>query len=166
MGKRWKVSGWVGALALAAGIGSAIAAFTFVKRAAISTIPPSDSELQRTLAQLNAATPEEAVRLERELTTISAALPLTNDFDMWMKGWSGGWTEESRSSEVADPVERRRYVIAHNDRDLRAWTDILASMKALCAEPGVTVDRLDLALTPDGDHFAAAQVFFTARVRR
>ena len=65
-----------------------------------------------------------------------------------------------------EPVEQRRYVIAHNDRDLHAWADILASLKTLCAEPGVTVDRLDLVLTPDGDHFAVAQVAFTARVRR
>jgi hypothetical protein len=166
MRRRWRISVQVGALVLAGGIGSAVAAAFLARSAVASAIPPSDSGLQQALAQLNAATPEEEARLASRLAKASSGLPLASDFDAWLKGWSGSWTEESRSSEWAEPVERRSYVIAHNDRDLRAWADILASLKALCAEPGVTVDRLDLVLALDGDHFAMAQVAFTARVRR
>jgi len=166
MRRRWRVSVRVGVLVLAAGIGSVAAAAFFERSAVVSAIPPPDSGLQQALAQLNAATPEEEARLSSRLAKASSELPLGSDFDTWMKGWSSSWTEESRSSELMEPVEQRRYVIAHNDRDLHAWADILASLKTLCAEPGVTVDRLDLVLTPDGDHFAVAQVAFTARVRR
>lgn len=129
-------------------------------------MPPHDSGLEQALAQLNAATPNEADRLEGQLAKATSRLPVAAGFDSWLQGWSGDWTVESTSTESVGGIECRRLIIAHNDRDLRAWNDILGSLKTLCNEPGVTVDRVDVALDPGGEHFAVVQIGFTARFRR
>ena len=166
MRRRWKVTARTATLALMVGGASAVAAAFLARAQAVQTIPPSDSGLQKALAQLNAASPEEVARLEGKLAKSTSTLPSGTEFDAWMRGWSGNWTVETRSAEIADPIERRRYVVAYDDPNLRVWPDMVSSLKALCSEPGVTIDRVDLALGPDGNRFKAAEIAFTARIRR
>jgi len=165
MRRRSKVTPLVGWTVAATGLCAAVAAAVYARTSVAPTIPPQDGSLEQELSQLTAATPE-AARLERRLGAATAALPSATDFDSWLKGWSSGWTQESQSAESAEGIERRRYVIAHNDRELQAWPDILAGVKSLCAEPGVTVDGVELVLTPDSTRFAVAQVTFSVRLRR
>ena len=83
-----------------------------------------------------------------------------------MAEWSGHWTVLTRSAEHFPDLEIRHYALACVDPTLGAWSEIVATIGRLCAQPGLSVDSLVLAAAPDGsDAFAQAQVTLTARLR-
>ncbi len=60
----------------------------------------------------------------------------------------------------------RHYALAYAQPSLGAWSDIVQALRAMEAEPGVSVDSFVLAAAPDGsDAFTQAQLTLTARLR-
>jgi hypothetical protein len=130
-------------------------------------VAPEDSALQGQLAGLEDSSPGILARLESDVSAARALLPLQKDFDAWMGGWPGSWTVLAHSEELRPGFEARHYALAFNHPELRSWSDIVRTVEAICSEPGVTLDSLSLAASPEGtDAFAEAQITLTIRLRR
>jgi hypothetical protein len=149
---------------LAAGIAALVLVHVF-RPVSSSAWPAPDPDLQQALADLKAATPERAATLESTLVTARASLSSCNSFDARVQRWQQRWSVQSRSSETFDGIEVRHYLLAFDRPTLRAWPDILGGIQSICAEPGLTIDRLDLELAPEGDRFSQAQVAFAVRLK-
>jgi hypothetical protein len=113
------------------------------------------------------ADPAAAGEWEARLSRARAALLPTKAFDESSESWNRHWTLLAQSAEAFSDLELRHYALAYNHPTLQAWSDIVQMTRQLCAEPGVTIDRLVLAAAPDaGDNFTQAQINLTARLRR
>jgi hypothetical protein len=100
------------------------------------------------------------------LAAARAALRPAAAFDAWLQGWGPCWKVRAHSSEREPGLEVRHYALAYEPAPLGAWSDIVRTLQALAAEPGLSVDRLVLAAAPDGaDAFTQAQLTLTARLR-
>jgi hypothetical protein len=159
-------------LSLKTGGGIVVAGVAALACASIFRLAPApdfsaapDPALQQALAELKAATPEKVVALESALKAARGSLPSAAAFDAWTQGWLQNWSVESRSEETLDGIEVRHYLVSFNRPALRAWPEILANVQSICAEPGLTIDHLDLEVAPEADRFAQAQVAFTIRLK-
>jgi hypothetical protein len=73
----------------------------------------------------------------------------------------------AQSTDRFPDLEVRHWALAYPHPTLGSWSDIVQTVRRLCAEPGVTIDSLVLAAAPDGsDAFTQAQITVTARLRR
>jgi hypothetical protein len=154
----------VGGGILIAGIAVFAVAHVF-RLTPVSAWPAPDPELQQALADLKAATPERAAMLESTLARAHARLSSSGSFDARTQRWQQKWSIESRSAEMSGDIEVRHYVLAFDRPTLRAWPDILADIQSFCAEPGLTIDHLDLEVAPEAERFSQAQVAFSVRLR-
>jgi hypothetical protein len=132
--------------------------------------PPPESQEDAALrfkwGVLRGATSEALGRLDEQLSTARSALPAADSFDAWLAMQDRGWTTLASATDHYPGLEVRRLVLAYNHPTLRAWSDIVETAKALCAEPGLSVDSLSLSAAPDGsDAFVQAQITLTARLR-
>jgi hypothetical protein len=113
------------------------------------------------------AEPEDAARWEKITSAARSRLPSEREFDGETEELGRHWTVLARSSDRFPGLEVRHCALAYNQPTLGSWSDIANTVKAICAEPGVTLDGLDLAAAPDGgDAFNQAQIMLTARLRR
>ncbi len=104
--------------------------------------------------------------LEADLAAARARLRPAAAFDAWLRGWSPHWGVLASSGEHSPEVELRHCALAYAQPSLGAWSDIVQAVRAMEAEPGVSVDSLVLAAAPDGaDAFTQAQLTLTARLR-
>jgi hypothetical protein len=104
--------------------------------------------------------------LEDQLLDARARLPSAQAFEHGLAEGCGFWTVLTRSAERFPDLEIRHYALARVRPPLGAWSEIVATIRLLCAQPGLSVDSLVLAAAPDGsDAFAQAQVTLTARLR-
>lgn len=154
----------VGGGILIAGIAVFVVAHVFCSAPASAWAAP-DPELQQALGDLKAATPERAAMLESTLARARASLSSSGAFDARAQHWQQNWSIESRSAEISGEIEVRHYVLAFDRPTFRAWPDILADIQSFCAEPGLTIDHLDLEIAPEADRFSQAQVAFSVRLR-
>jgi len=146
-------------------LAAAAAVYVFWSRPRLAVVPLQDPKLQQSLAEMSAATPERAAQLESQLAKAYVRLPKAAAFDAWMAEREGAWKIEARSTESSPGIEVRHYSLSFNNPLLGAWPDILAAVNAFCDEPGLTIDRFDLALAREGDRFDRAQVVLSARLR-
>ena len=161
-----KFSRFAGIICAAGILSCAVAGAYTWSRPAPSPVAPEDAALQRQWDALGDATPESLSQLEAQVTAARARLPHARDFETWMAGWSENWTRLVSATDRDGDLERRRYALAYNHPTLRAWPDIVRTVKTLCAEPGLTLDSLSLSAAPDGsDAFVQAQITLTARLR-
>jgi hypothetical protein len=110
--------------------------------------------------------PGNVAQWERAVSAARAQLPSRSDFDDGSQGWSRHWIVLAQSADRLPDVELRHYALAYDHPSLGSWSDIVETLRRLCAENGVTVDSLALAAAPDGsDAFAEAQITLTARLR-
>jgi hypothetical protein len=133
-------------------------------------LPPQESQedaaLRAQWGALRGATSEAVDRLEERLSAARSALPAADRFDDWLARQDRSWTILASATDRYPGLEVRRVVLAYNHPTLGAWSDIVETARALCAEPGLTVDSLSLAAAPDGsDAFIQAQITLTARLR-
>lgn len=156
-----KVGGGIGVAGLAALAGASL--FRLAPTPNFSPAP--DPALQQALTELRTATPERIEDLESALKAARSGLPSVASFDAWTQSWLQNWSVESRSVESSAGIEVRHYLVSFNRPVLRAWPEIVANVKSICAEPGLTIDHLDLEVAPEADRFAQAQVAFTIRLR-
>ncbi len=102
---------------------------------------------------------------EGRLAAAQAAAPTVMTFDAWLAAWGGRWVPAGRSEEIWPDVVLRHYVFASADRRLGAWSAIVAALQEASRQPGVTVDRVALAVPEAGERFTQADVALTARLR-
>jgi hypothetical protein len=94
-------------------------------------------------------------------------LPAEGDFTVVAEPWNRHWIVLAQSDDRFPDIEVRHRALAYPHPTLGSWTDIVQTVRGLCAEPGVSVDSLVLAAAPDGtDAFTQAQLTVTARLRR
>ena len=102
---------------------------------------------------------------EREgvLARALGQLPTARAFDAQAPEWSQNWTISHRSVVPFPGLEVRRYGLAL-DRST-SWSQLMETIKAFCAEPGLTIDRLELVAVPDGSgDFRQAEIELTVRL--
>jgi hypothetical protein len=135
-------------------------------RARVPQVDPEDAALQVQWSALRDATPETLHKLEVTLSSTRALLPAAGPFDAWLKRQARNWTVLASATDRYPGLEVRRCALAYNHPTLGAWPDIVETIKALCSEPGLTLDAFSLAAAPDGsDAFVQAQITLTARLR-
>jgi hypothetical protein len=101
------------------------------------------------------------------VSSARARLPAERDFKREAEPWNRHWTVLAQSTDRFPDLEVRHWALAYPHPTLGSWSDIVQTVRSLCAEPGVTVDSLVLAAAPDGsDAFTQAQLTVTARLRR
>jgi hypothetical protein len=101
------------------------------------------------------------------VSSARARLPAEKDFKVEAEPWNPHWTVLAQSADRFPDLEVRHWALAYPHPTLGSWSDIVQTVRGLCAEPGVTVDSLVLAAAADGsDAFTQAQLTVTARLRR
>jgi hypothetical protein len=96
-----------------------------------------------------------------------ARLPAEKDFKVEAEPWNRKWTVLIQSVDRLPDLEIRHWALAYPHPTLGSWSEVVQTVRGLCAEPGVTIDSLVLAAAPDGsDAFTQAQLTVTARLRR
>lgn len=109
--------------------------------------------------------PESLAALEARWSAVRARLSASDAFETWLKTSAGRWVVELRSTEPSPDFGVRRYMLGYRNPALDAWPDILRTAQMLCAEPALTIDRLDLEAAPEGsDSFRRVEIALTARV--
>jgi hypothetical protein len=126
---------------------------------------PADAALERRLAALHDATPQAMDALAARVSAARGRLQSAADFDAAMRDWSRNWTALVSSDDHYPGLEVRRYALACSHPEFRAWPDIVATVKILCAQPGLTLDSLTLAAPAGSEAFVEAQITLTARLR-
>jgi hypothetical protein len=120
--------------------------------------------------QTEAAAPPteaDAAQWEARAALVRDSLPTEKDFEAAAEDWNRHWTVVAQPGAEFPDLEVRHYALAYPHPTLRAWSDIVQTVRELCAEPGVTLDGLVLAAAPDGgDAFTQARITLTARLRR
>lgn len=91
----------------------------------------------------------EIARLEARLAAVCASLPTLSSIGQKIKSWEGGWVIEARSIEPFSKIEVRHYMFTARDPKLSAWEGVAETVKNLCDEPGLTIERLALSAEPD-----------------
>jgi hypothetical protein len=104
------------------------------------------------------APPREAARLERDFESARSRLPTAEAFDEKLRELGRTWNIRAGPVERFDGIEARGYALSWTRPRLEAWPDILATVQALCEQPGLTIQRLDLAVEPGADAFSKAEV--------
>jgi hypothetical protein len=111
--------------------------------------------------------PEALARSEAGFAEACARLPAAGSFenrlgDLMHGAWiSAGLTAERRSS-----YELRHYSFRFANPRLGDWPEIVGSIRILCDEPALTIDRLILTAAPDGAAvFTRAELALTVRLR-
>jgi hypothetical protein len=108
----------------------------------------------------------EAGDLEPALAAARAALRPPAAFEAWLRRWSSRWRILALSSERGPGVELRHCALACAPAPLGAWSEIVQTLQAIDAQPGLSVDSLILVAAPEGaDAFLQAQLTLTARLR-
>jgi hypothetical protein len=109
--------------------------------------------------------PESLSALEARWSAARARLSASDAFETWLKTSAGRWIVELRSTESSPDFGMRHYALDYRNPALDAWADILRTAQILCAEPALTIDRLDLEAAPEGaDTFRRVEIALTARV--
>jgi hypothetical protein len=151
---------------LATGILATAGSAYYSRSASVPTIAPEDAALQRRAEALAGATPDIIARLESRLAAARARLPPAPGFDAWLQGACRSWMVATRSTGSAGDLELRQYGLVYDHPRMNSWPDITASLQALCAEPGLTIDRLEIAAAPDGaDAFQQVEIRLTVLLR-
>jgi hypothetical protein len=77
-----------------------------------------------------------------------------------------GWTASEPATDRRNGYELRHYSLRRANPRLGDWPEIVASVRILCDEPGLTIDRLLLTAAPDGAAvFIRAELGLTVRLR-
>lgn len=161
---RLLISSWKTAGAIAtAGVAAAFAAYA--ARPAAVAPPPVDPDLHRNLATLTAATPEKVDALQRQRADTTFKLGSFQAFEAQIHAWSRIWNIQRRTAEPLGPAELRRCVLTLREPNLDAWPEVVLTVKSMCDQPGLTIDRLLLTLTSDGAKFDRVEIEFTVRLR-
>ncbi|MDP3072685.1 MAG: hypothetical protein Q8N18_20490 [Opitutaceae bacterium] len=121
-------------------------------------------DLQRQLAALTAATPERLATLQRDFTALVTGLEASPGFESRLKAWNRAWKVQRRTTESVGPAEIRSYTLTLRDPKLDAWPEIETTLQSLCSIPGVTLERVVIAVATDGEKFDRAEIDFTARL--
>ncbi len=152
----------------AAGILAAgLSCFYSRSRPAPSAIAQRTPRCKEQEAALAGATPEAVAKLEAQLAAALARLAAAIAFDALVQGECQNWIVETRSVEPLPNMEMRRYGLVFDHPKMSSWPDIVATMKILCAQPGLTIDRLALTKQRlDGtDAFEQVEVNLTVLLR-
>jgi hypothetical protein len=164
---RASISPLLGGLLCAAGILAAglSAGYAWSQPAPVA-LAPADAALERQWAALRAAAPQPIEPLAARASAARGRLPSAAGFDAEMREWGRNWTTLACSTDRYPDIEVRHYAIARGHPALAAWPDIVATVKILCAQPGLTLDSLSLAAAPEAtDAFVQARITLTARLR-
>ena len=151
---------------LPAGILAAAGSVYYSRSASAPAVAPEEAALQRQAEALAGATPDTILQLENRLAAARARLAPAPGFDAWLQGACRNWIVATRSTGSAGDLELSQYGLVYDHPRMSSWPDITASLQALCAEPGLTIDRLDIAAAPDGaDAFQQVEVRLTVLLR-
>jgi hypothetical protein len=167
MKPRFQIGPRAAIVILSAGVAcSGLALCLNLSRPPEPALSPEDSTMEAQWSALRDASPEALSKLKERLSSTRALLPAAGPFEPWLERQSRNWTILASATDRYPSLEVRRYALAYNHPTLRAWPDILGTIKSLCAEPGLSLDTLSLAAAPDGsDSFVQAQITLTARLR-
>jgi hypothetical protein len=103
--------------------------------------------------------------LAGDFESARSRLPTAEACDDRLRELGRTWTVRAGPVERFDGVEIRAFALSWVRPRLEAWPDILATIQALCEQPGLTVQRLDLAADPGADAFSKAEVDLLLRLR-
>ena len=77
-----------------------------------------------------------------------------------------GWTAAGRGVDRRNGYELRSYVLRFANPRLGDWPGIVASVRLICDQPGLTIERLFLTAAPDGAAvFIRAELALTVRLK-
>ena len=77
-----------------------------------------------------------------------------------------GWISAEPGVDRRNGYELRSYVLRLANPRLGDWPEIVASIRLLCGEPGLTIERFHLTAAPDGAAaFVRAEVGLTVRLK-
>ena len=110
-------------------------------------VPPS---LGSTAADPASRTPEAVARWASRLEAEKARFPLAVSFDAQIKQLASRWSVSSEPAAPSAGGEVRHYALAAAQASLDDWSDLVGTVRDLCAQPGLTIDRLTLTAAPDG----------------
>jgi len=114
-----------------------------------------------------AGTAEELARAEARLAEAGAVLPRPSSLEGKLDPLrSKGWTLAAQSSELRSGYEVRHTSLRCAGPPLSEWPDIVASVRGLCDEPGLSIDHIHLAAASDGAPvFVRAELGLTERLK-
>ena len=105
---------------------------------------------------------------EREVRLAAALgrLPRARTFNEQAPGWSQNWIISTRSVDPFSDLEVRHYGLALDRSKAASWAQLMETIRTFCAEPGLTIDRLELSASPDGSgDFRQAEINLTVRLQ-
>ncbi|HEX3729904.1 MAG TPA: hypothetical protein VHV47_08875, partial [Opitutaceae bacterium] len=111
-----------------------------------------------TEAPVAAQTPEEgSARLAQALGQLPSREQAEASITFLVRDWTGG------PEDVPEGGGHRSYRFSLANRRLSAWSDIVATVQTLAAEPGITIEGLNLEAGDAGsDSFAEARLLIAA----
>jgi hypothetical protein len=112
-------------------------------------------------------TPDALARSEAAFAAACAHLPAAASFEERLSALRrGGWTAAGPTSDRRSGYELRHCSLRHANPRLADWPEIVASIRSLCDEPALTIDRLILTAAPDGSAvFSRAELGLTIRLK-
>jgi hypothetical protein len=112
-------------------------------------------------------TPDALARSEAGFAAACAQLPAAGAFEERLSSLCrGGWTAAGPTSDRRSGYELRHYSLRYANPRLGDWPEIVASIRGLCDEPALTIDRLVLTAAPDGAAaFSRAELGLTIRLK-
>lgn len=132
--------------------------------------PPPDFALYgrfETAGDIPAQASGPAPGAEARLAAALALLPTAAAFDSGTRPWGGRWTVRDPSCLARSGWELRRLTLVIDRPGPEDWPQIVDTIRACCAQPGLTIERLTLASAPDGaGGFTQAELALTLRLRR
>lgn len=112
-------------------------------------------------------TPDALARSEKGFAAACARLSAAGSFEERLGALCRrGWTASEPATDRRDGYELRHYSLRRANPRLSDWSEIVASVRVLCGEPGLTIDRFLLTAAPDGAAvFIRAELGLTVRLR-
>ena len=112
-------------------------------------------------------TPDALARSEEGFAAACARLSAAGSFEERLGALCRrGWTASEPATDRRNGYELRHYSLRRANPRLGDWPEIVASVRILCDEPGLTIDRLLLTAAPDGAAvFIRAELGLTVRLR-
>ncbi len=112
-------------------------------------------------------TPDALERGEAGFAEACARLSPTGSFGERLSALERrGWTAAGLATDRRNGYELRHYLLRYRNPRLGDWPEIVASIRVICDEPGLTIERLFLTAAPDGAAvFIRAELGLTVRLK-
>ena len=137
--------------------------FDFVLRGSVERRPKSAEEKPAASGD----TPQALERNETGFAQACSRLPTDASFQQMLAALSRrGWIAAAPAVDRRNGYELRHYLLRLANPRLDAWPEIVASIRLICDQPGLTIERLLLTAAPDGAAvFIRAELGLTIRLK-